>query len=93
MICIVYVDDCLFFSKDINKVNAMLQKLQNEELHFSREDNVSSFLGVDMSRKSDGTIEMRQTGLIDNIIDAMQLDDENPKDTPADTVLAKDTEG
>ena len=67
----------------------MLQHLQNEELHFSREDDVAGFLGVDMSRKSDGTIEMRQTGLIDNIISAMQLDDANPKDTPAETSADK----
>lgn len=71
----------------------MLQELQKEELHFSREENVAGFLGVELKSKDDGTIEMRQTGLIDNIIAAMQLEDANSKETPAECVLCKDENG
>ena len=71
----------------------MLEKLRNEELSLSKEDDVAGFLGVDINRTNEGTIELKQTGLIDSIITAMGMDDSNPKETPAEGVLPKDPTG
>jgi len=45
--------------------------------------DVSSFLGIQFTRKGD-TIELLQTGLINKIMAATGMKDCNPKSTPAD---------
>ena len=45
--------------------------------------DVSAFLGIQFTRHGD-TIELKQLGLIDKIIEATGLQDCNPKSTPAD---------
>ena len=52
------------------------------DLH--RESDVAGFLGIDIRKNKDGTIELLQTGLIDQIISALALEDAKVKDTPAD---------
>ena len=43
MICLVYVDDCLFFAPYESNFNTMLQKLRNEDLILEKEDDVADF--------------------------------------------------
>ena len=41
-----------------------------------QEEDAAGFLGVKLERDSDtGTLEMKQTGLIDRVIEALGLDD------------------
>jgi len=88
VICVCYVDDCLFFARyqvDIGKVIASLQdENKPDQLLLSVEDDVAGFLGILMTKKDDGTIELIQTGLIDRIIRTMGLDASNAVRMPAD---------
>lgn len=72
VICVCYVDDCLFLAQqqdDINKVIASLQdNSKPDRLMLSVEDDVAGFLGILMQKKQDGSIELVQTGLIDRIL-------------------------
>ena len=40
------------------------------------EDDYAGFLGIDIKRQGDGTIELVQTGLIDRILKALSLDND-----------------
>jgi hypothetical protein len=83
VICVVYVDDCLFFSPSDEAIENVFTKMRTAGLDFNMEDDVAGFLGVLMTHNDDGSIELTQPGLIDRIITALGLDKANPIDTPA----------
>ena len=91
VICLVYVDDCLFFAKDMSDIDEVL-KILRESLSLEEEDNVAGFLGVHIERK-DGHIKLTQKGLTKRIIEALHAEDLPIKATPANEVLGKDTDG
>jgi hypothetical protein len=55
MICLVYVDDCVFFSKDKSNINKMIASLA-EDFDLKEEDNVAGFLGIELNYLEDGSI-------------------------------------
>jgi hypothetical protein len=93
-ICVCWVDDCLFFSMDMNTVNGVIDALKKAGYDVEKEDDFAGFLGVDIKRNPDGTVELLQTGLTDRIIAAMGLADANGKGTPATPgALGSDVDG
>ena len=92
-ICLTYVDDCLWFGKDGAALDRLIKEMQGKmDLKVESRD-VSAFLGIQFTRHGD-TIELKQLGLIDKIIEATGLQDCNPKSTPADAkTLGKDKHG
>ena len=72
VICVCYVDDCLFFARDPKDIDKVIASLQDEnkpdQLLLSVKDDVAGFLGIWMTKKDNGTIELIQTGLIDRLI-------------------------
>jgi Reverse transcriptase (RNA-dependent DNA polymerase) len=94
VVCIVYVDDTLFFSSSQSHINQTLEHLRSEGLELNVEDDVAGFLGVHMKRQSDGSIEMTQTGLIERIIKALGLEQATTRETPAEHgALGSDKDG
>ena len=89
-----WVDDCIFYAKESSSIDAMITSLKDEFL-LEREEDMAGFLGLNITRDADkGTITLLQTGLIDKILVATQLDECNLKFTPADKVpLDKDENG
>ena len=93
-IVITYVDDCLFFARDISEIDKVISQLRKQGMTLNKEEDVAGFLGINISKLPSGDIEMSQTGLIDRIISALGLEDANPKHTPASiTPLSKDVDG
>eukprot|EP00957_Ditylum_brightwellii_P139337 10619313-Ditylum_brightwellii.AAC.1 len=43
-ICLVYVDDCLFFAPNSNDIQVMMDKMRAEELAFNIENDDACFL-------------------------------------------------
>jgi hypothetical protein len=79
--------------KDIDEVLALLQA-KPHNLKLEEEDDVAGFLGVHIKRDpTSGEVTLTQVGLIDRIIEALQIEGLPPKDTPADDVLGKDLDG
>jgi len=107
MVCVCYVDDCFFMGPNGEDIEQMLDALrglrkegdeiiQDEDgLKINVENDVAGYLGVDIHKNQDGSIELLQTGLIDRIITALHLDDDGyAKKTPACFgALPKDTNG
>ena len=50
VICLVYVDDTLFFSPDPKYIKEVTDKLRNLGMELEEEDSVAGFLGVDIAR-------------------------------------------
>ena len=51
IIVLVYVDDCLIFSQDKDKINQLIYKLKNKEnLDLTDEGDVDKYLGVEIER-------------------------------------------
>ena len=92
-ICLTYVDDCLWFGKDGRAVDALIEKMKKRmDLKVESRD-VSAFLGIQFTRSGE-TIELKQLGLIDKIIEATGLQEANITRTLADPkTLGKDKEG
>ena len=93
VICLVYVDDCLFFARDQMKIDEMIQDLQ-KDFALEPEKDVSAFLGIEIHNHDDGRIELRQPGLIQRILAFTGMEDCHGKLTPAlETPLGTDTNG
>jgi len=95
VICLIYVDDTLFFSPKQEYIDEIISKLQNEQnLALEVEDTVAGFLGVHIERRDDGSIKLTQKGLIKRIIEAINISHLPRKFTPAKAEpLIKDTDG
>jgi hypothetical protein len=96
VIAVVFVDDILFWSSDVAYIDELGSKLREQGLLLEQEDDAAGLLGVTMTRTEEGLLEMKQTGLIDRILDALGLDSKlsTNKWTPAETkLLTCDTDG
>ena len=92
--CVVWVDDCLYFSVDPKEIDRAIDGLKADGFFVDRELDVAGFLGIEMKNHEDGSIELLQTGLIDRVIRALGLEGANAKKTPAEFgALGKDTDG
>jgi hypothetical protein len=95
-ICLVYVDDTSMFAQTQAEIEAIVKGLKNLGMDLEEEDSVAAFLSVLIQRHSGNspTIELLQTGLIQRIVDALQISHLPPKRTPAKVgVLSSDPEG
>ncbi len=76
VMCIVYVDDLIFLSRDVAKINRVAMELCKLGVALEQEDDAAGFLGIKMERASNtGLLEMKQTGLIERVVEALSLDD------------------
>jgi hypothetical protein len=97
VMCVVYVDDLIFWSRNVANFNRVVMELCKLGVALEQEDDAAGILGVKMERDSNtGLLGMKQTGLIDRVFEALGLDDgyARGKHTPADTKpLVKDEDG
>ena len=90
-----YVDDCLWFGKDGAAIDKLIQRMKDDrKMDLTVESNdVSAFLGIQFTRHG-STIELKQLGLIDKVIQDTGMEDANSISTPAEPkALGKDTHG
>ena len=96
-IILVYVDDCIIFSRSKTINDSIVTSLQNgpENFQLTDEGDLNRYLGVDIVKKKDGSFELRQPFLIERCLKAMEIDDKmNPKSAPATKpLLHKDKDG
>jgi hypothetical protein len=50
VICLVYVDDTLFYSPKPEYIDEVIQKLRDENMDLEEEEDITSFLGVHIKR-------------------------------------------
>ena len=86
LLCVTYVDDCLFFAFHEDDITSMIKSLRRAKHTFEIEDDIAGYLGVLLDHnEQDDTITLTQTGLIERIIQACNMEDCTPKSTPAET--------
>ena len=91
-----FVDDILFWSMDEKYINELGMKLREQGLFLEEEEDAAGFLGVTMDRNDNGSIEPKQVGPTDRILEALGLDTTmvTNKLTPAENApLVKDEDG
>ena len=81
IICVIWVDDCLFFCKDKNQILESINELKTT-MPLTVENSVDAFLGIKI-QKTATTYELTQPGLIQKVIDTANMTDCNPAKTPA----------
>jgi hypothetical protein len=88
------VDDCLFFAKDQKKIDEVLESIKKSGLQFMIEDDAFTFLGVELKKHDDGTVEFLQKALISKVLSSCNMLECNTKSTPANqTPLGSDVQG
>ncbi len=90
MICVVYVDDIIFWSKDTEDINSSAMQLRELGVDLEQEDDAAGFLGVTLEQDPEtGLLEMKLTGQIKQVIKALGLDDGlvKGKYTPSESKL------
>ena len=96
-ICVCYVDDLIFWSRDESQIEEFAEMLRSEGVDLEQESDAAGFLGVKLTRdETTGFMHLTQSGLIDRIIAALGLDvgTINGKATPAEAKpLTKDEDG
>ena len=92
---LVYVDDCLIFSKDQKLTEETYQSLK-KDFDLTDEGSIDKYLGIDIKRQKNGTIHLTQPNLQNRIVESIPgISNSNPKYTPAiaKELLHKDVEG
>ncbi len=93
----VYVDDLIFRSREVPRINHITMDLLNFGVDLEKEGNATGFLGVTLNRDpSTGLLQMKQTGMIKRVAKALGVDDRyaKGKHTPAESKpLVKNADG
>jgi len=85
IICLIYVDDTIFFAKNQEIIDDMISNLK-KDFDLTDEGDVDAFLGVQFDYLEDGQIKMSQTGLIQQILKDVGIENDSKcHDTPAVT--------
>ena len=97
IIFLVYFDDCIIFSPDGHLIDAVVADLRTCTNCFTVDDqgDIVDFLGIQVQKLSDRTIQLTQPQLIDSIIKHLHLQSwSNAKKTPVvpSNLLHKDTD-
>ena len=107
VIILVYVDDCIMITRQEKHIDNLIDSLRSGKLpngnigrkyFLDVEGDYAGFLGIDISKSEEieGAIELLQTGLIDWILAALNLDDDSINtctEPAASTPLGKDENG
>ena len=92
MIILCYVDDCLIFCPQKQKIDNLIASLQTE-FTLINEGDVASYLRAEISTTKDGHLLLKQPFLIEHIIQALNLTNQHQHDTPAIDLLHHDSDG
>jgi hypothetical protein len=84
VVFIVYVYYTLFYSTKESYIQEAAESLRQENVELEVKSDVAVFLGVLMTKKPDGSIQLTQTGLMQRILAASNMADLNTKETPVE---------
>ena len=97
VMCICYVDHLVFWSIDEVDIDELGNQLISVGVALEQESDAAGFLGVRVEiNQTTGLMELKQTGLIDRVIETLSLDigTTSGKFTPAEAKpLVKDADG
>ena len=84
IICVVYVDDTIFFSRDEKVINKTISALKALDFELTDEGDVDAFLGIQVDHHKDGSLTMSQPHLTERFLELVGLNkDSKQHKTPA----------
>ena len=84
-----WVDDCIFYAKSKKSIDGIIVSL-HEEFLLEREEDMAGFLGINIEREEGtNTIKVIQTGLIERILQGMNMETCNSKFTLAEKTIVQ----
>jgi Reverse transcriptase (RNA-dependent DNA polymerase) len=90
---ILYVDDAVCLTPNKADADKLIRDLGNKGYILTDEGPLSAYLGIQVDRLSGNRISMKQPAFIERIIEQCNLKDQRMNDTPADSILHRDTDG
>lgn len=81
---VLYTDDSILAGPNRKEIDEIMTKMKEIDLEITDEGTLSDFLGVNIDRRDDGSIEFRQPHLINQILEDLRMtnNDIKTKDTP-----------
>jgi hypothetical protein len=81
----LYTDDSILAGPDPQELDNIVEEMRAASLDITVEGTLSDFLGVKITKETDGTYHLTQPHLINSILEDLRLnaDDTKVKDTPA----------
>jgi len=93
-VILVYVDNYLIFSRSKATIKEIIKDLKHRQFASTDEGEIESYLGVEVNRMNDGSIEIKQPFLINRILSAVGCTESATHKVPAvKPLLGKDPEG
>ena len=92
VVLVTYVDDAIICGTDQDAVNEILNGLKKLDMDFDHLGDLPTYLGVQITRHEDGSMELKQPHLTESIIAALGLTDSRAKGTPASRTIGKETD-
>jgi hypothetical protein len=85
VIYVLYTDDSILAGPSQREIDSVIQQIKDAKLDITVEGDIQDFLGVNITKQQDGTIQFTQPHLVDKVLRSMSMDnpDLKPKDTPA----------
>jgi hypothetical protein len=72
---VLYTDDSILAGPDEGKINPIIQDMKRVKLNITVEGGLEDFFGININRCKDGTINLTQPHLIDQILKDLRLED------------------
>ena len=73
VMCSLYVDESILTGPDPKEIDDILKIMRKAKLDITEEGTLKEFLGVNIDKKSNGTIHLTQLYLIDNVLGDLNL--------------------
>jgi len=74
-IIVTWVDDAIILTIEPGKADQIIADIKSHGLDLDKQSNsgLAEYLGIDIKARTDGSLEMSQRGLINRIIESMDL--------------------
>jgi hypothetical protein len=80
---VLYTDDSILAGPDLKEIEQAIEDIKKAKLDITIEGDIQDFLGVNIDRKSDGSIHLTQPHLIDQILEDLKMGENTvEKSTP-----------
>ena len=76
---VLYTDDSILAGPELSEIDRAIEDIKKAKLDITIEGDIQDFLGVHIERKEDGSVELTQPHLIDQILNDLNLQ-ENTKE-------------
>ena len=82
---ILYTDDSILAGPSKKEIESIIEEIKATGLNITREGDIKDFLGINIMRRDDGSIELKQPHLINQILKDLKMENDElkTKDTPS----------